>query len=132
MDRRLSGNPQLTARQEGGKRDLWSLGVVPALALGSAAGMVGIYWDIAWHIDFGRDTFFSPPHLLLYASMLTVLVVSLYGLLSDRRDSPYHLRQGALWLHPGVIVVAMGAALVLVAAPLDELWHRLFGPDATL
>jgi hypothetical protein len=114
------------------ERDLWSLGVVPALALGSLLGMIGIYWDIAWHIDFGRDTFFSPPHLLLYASMLSVLAVGVYGLLGDRRDSPYHLRLGPLRLHAGVLIVALGAALVLVSAPLDELWHRLFGPDATL
>jgi len=68
-------------------RDLWSLGVLPVLAAGALAGLLGIYWDIAWHIDIGRDTFFTPPHNFLYASMATVLVMSLYGLWRDRRET---------------------------------------------
>lgn len=114
------------------ERDLWSLGVLPVLALGSLAGLTGVYWDIAWHIDKGRDSFFSPPHNLIYAFMLIVLIVSLYGLVRDRRATPFHLRIRKTLLHPGLLIVAVGAMLVLFFAPADELWHRLFGPDATL
>lgn len=113
-------------------RDLWSLGVVPALALGSLLGVLGVYWDIAWHVDLGRDSFFSPPHLLVYSSLFSVLVMGLYALIRDRRSTPYHLPLGRWRLHPGALVVALGALVVLLSAPLDDLWHRLFGPDATL
>ncbi len=112
--------------------DLWSLGILPVLAIGSLAGLVGVYWDIAWHIDKGRDSFFSPPHNLIYAFMLIVLVMSLYGLLRDRRATAFHLQIGKLSLHPGLLIVAVGAMLVLFFAPADDLWHRVFGPDATL
>jgi hypothetical protein len=128
MDGRLAGfNPRTHAQT-----DLWSLGVIPTLALGSPLGLLGLYWDIAWHIDLGRDSFFSAPHLLLYASMLTVLVMGLYGLVRDRRTSPYHLTRGAWSLHPGALVVAIGALVLLISAPLDDLWHRLYGADITL
>jgi hypothetical protein len=113
-------------------RDLWSLGILPILALGSLAGLTGVYWDIAWHIDKGRDSFFSPPHNLIYAFMLIVLVMSLYGLIRDQRDTPFHLKVGKMKLHPGLLIVAVGAMLVLFFAPADDLWHRVFGPDATL
>lgn len=121
-----------TPRQTRRRRDLWSLGVLPVLALGALAGLLGIYWDIAWHIDIGRDTFFTLPHNFLYSSITVVLVVSLYGLLHDRRDTPFHLLWGNLRLHPGVLIVAVGAALELLFAPMDELWHQLFGIDVTL
>lgn len=114
------------------ERDLWSLGVLPLLALGSVAGWLGVYWDIAWHIDIGRDSFFSPPHIFIYAFMLIVLTTSLYGLLRDGRDTPFHLKVGRSRLHPGMLIVAVGAMLVLFFAPADDLWHRVFGPDATL
>jgi hypothetical protein len=114
------------------ERDLWSLGVLPILALGSVAGLLGVYWDIAWHIDKGRDSFFTPPHNFIYAFMLIVLTMSLYGLLRDQRDTPFHLKIRHIKLHPGVLIVAVGAMLVLFFAPADDLWHRMFGPDATL
>ena len=120
---------QTLVKQE---RDLWSLGVLPMLAVGSVAGWLGVYWDIAWHIDKGRDSFFSPPHNFIYAFMLIVLTMSLYGLLRDGRDTPFHLNVGRFNLHPGLLIVAVGAMLVLFFAPADELWHRVFGPDATL
>lgn len=113
-------------------RDLWSLGVLPILAGGALSGLLGVYWDIAWHIDIGRDTFFTLPHNFLYAGMAAVLFTSLYGLWRDRRDTPFHLGLGTLRLHLGVLMVAVGAALVLLFAPMDDLWHRLFGTDVTL
>lgn len=112
--------------------DLWSMGVLPILAAGALAGFLGLYWDISWHIDKGRDTFFTPPHDFVYGALLTVLVAAAYGLWRDRRDTPYHLRAGRYRLHLGVLIVAAGAALVLAFAPLDDLWHRMFGVDVTL
>ncbi|MDQ3826887.1 MAG: hypothetical protein M3325_14625, partial [Actinomycetota bacterium] len=40
-------------------------------ALGTA--VVGLYWDVAWHIDLGRDQqLFTPPH--------TMIVIGLAGI----------------------------------------------------
>src|SRR5262245_52360006 len=32
--------------------------------------LLGGFWDVAWHVEIGRDTFWSPPHLLLYLGVL--------------------------------------------------------------
>lgn len=114
------------------REDLWSLGVLPVLMAGAVSGIVGLYWDVAWHIDRGRDSFFTLPHNFLYSAIAVVLLTSVFALARDRRDTPLHLPVGRLRLHPGVLIVAVGAALELFFAPADELWHRLFGPDATL
>ncbi|MAZ52754.1 MAG: hypothetical protein CMO31_01905 [Trueperaceae bacterium] len=116
----------------GSTKDLWRLGILPIMAVGAFSGLFGIYWDISWHIDKGRDTFFSPPHNLIYLSMGIVLVVTLLGFFRDRQASRFHLRLGRAHLHPGLVITALGTLLVLVFAPADELWHRWFGTDLTL
>lgn len=43
-----------------------------AYALFAAATMVavGIIWDISWHMSIGRDTFWTPAHLLIQSGGL--------------------------------------------------------------
>ena len=72
-----------TEHQRAAGQDLWAVGVLPVLAVGSLAGFIGIYWDISWHIDKGRDTFFTPPHDFVYTNMAVVLAASLYGMWRD-------------------------------------------------
>ncbi len=113
-------------------RDLWSLGTLPVLAVGMVAALIGVYWDIAWHIDKGRDSFFTPPHNFIYGAILAVLFTSLYGLWRDHRLTPLHLRLGNYRFHAGTLIVSVAASVILLFAPLDELWHQLFGADVTL
>ena len=113
-------------------KDLWSLGVLPITVFGSLSGLLGVNWDIAWHIDKGRDTFFTPPHNFIYSCLLIVLVTSLWALLVDRRATSFHLQIAGFRLHAGVLIGTVSATLGLVFAPADELWHQFFGVDATL
>ena len=123
---------KLSETSEGRVLDLWNMGVLPAMALGALSGLIGTYWDIAWHIDKGRDSFFSPPHNFIYLSLGISLFVSLYALLGDRRETPLHLSIGRLNVHSGVLLMALSSMFVLLFAPADELWHRFFGADVTV
>ncbi len=98
-------------------RTLHSSAVLIA-AVGGAVALFGVYWDDAWHTDRGRDTFWSPPHLVLYAG---VAAATLTVLAAVRRPS------GTAQL----LAVAGGLA-VLASAPVDEAWHSAFGRDAVL
>ncbi len=119
---------------------LWPAGPVPVALLGVLLFVAGGYWDIAWHIDLGRDTFWSPPHLVLYSGLLLIALTPLWGLLQARHLrglDPRHLagptvRLAGLPLSPGLLISGLGALLALGAAPLDELWHQLFGLDVSL
>jgi hypothetical protein len=109
---------------------LWVL-----LAANLVAGW-GVQWDIQWHVRIGRDTFWIPPHVMTYAGV-TILVLASFGVLA--RDTFRHLLAGrapegterVLGL-PGFLLAACGIALTVLAAPIDDLWHRLFGIDVTL
>src|ERR1700712_2724415 len=37
-----------------------------ALLAGATSIAVGLLWDISWHMTIGRDTFWTPAHMLVY------------------------------------------------------------------
>src|SRR6184192_4123192 len=86
----------------------------------------GVQWDIQWHTLIGRDSFWIAPHLMTYAGVVAATtlspswrggdVVRVLGLTGTR----------------GFHLAAWGIALTVLAAPIDDLWHRLFGLDVTL
>src|ERR1700712_776205 len=39
---------------------------VYAVSLASLFIIIGLIWDISWHMTIGRDKFLSPPHILIY------------------------------------------------------------------
>jgi hypothetical protein len=95
----------------------------------------GVRWDIQWHVQIGRDSFWIAPHLLTYAGIgLTVLVS--FGVLAWetwRRDPELRgLTILGLRGTRGFHVAAWGIAITVLAAPIDDLWHRLFGLDVTV
>src|SRR5947209_14354475 len=39
---------------------------------------LGVYWDISWHITIGRDTFWTPAHLLIQFGAILAASSSAY------------------------------------------------------
>jgi hypothetical protein len=93
---------------------------------GGTLALAGVHWDDAWHTDRGRDSFFVPPHLLLYAGTLLVTVAVGWWWLQVRASG---VRP---WSVQPLRLAALGALATFGSAPLDELWHRWFGRDAVL
>jgi hypothetical protein len=95
----------------------------------------GVQWDIQWHVLIGRDTFWIAPHVMTYAGVSVVVLVSFGVLAWDtlRGGAPLpSLRLAGLIGTRGFHLAAWGIALTVLAAPIDDLWHRLFGIDVTL
>ncbi|MDE2992376.1 MAG: hypothetical protein OXU67_00680 [Chloroflexota bacterium] len=111
------------------------------IVAGSAVFLLGGYWDVSWHIIVGRDTFWSPPHLVLYAGIIAILaacgsaVAQAAAAARGRGPAlpgplvplPFGLR-----LPPGILVTLVGAGMSLASAPIDDTWHRLYGLDVTV
>jgi hypothetical protein len=111
--------------------------VVPVL-LASASLLVavlGMYWDVGYHIDHGRDEgVLTAPHLLIVAGLQGIVVAALlHGFMpgpaarNERTIAALGLR-----LSPGGIVMIVCGAIALLGFPLDAAWHALFGEDVTL
>jgi hypothetical protein len=109
-----------------------------ALLGGKLLGAWGLTWDIQWHLLIGRDTFWIAPHLMMYGGVTAALLVAVGLLALDSVAAARGARpRGAVTIlgltsTRGVHLTAWGIALVIVAAPIDDLWHRLFGLDVTL
>ena len=51
-----------------------------ALAVTSAS--IGGQWDVAWHRSIGRDTFWTPAHMAIYACGVIAGIVGMYLVLT--------------------------------------------------
>ncbi|GAA3662047.1 hypothetical protein GCM10022267_55340 [Lentzea roselyniae] len=122
-------------------------GLVPASLVlgGTLLSLVGLTWDIQWHSDVGPDTFFTMPHLFLYAgsalSGLASLVVVLMTTADAKRDRTVDPIVGGravgvfgrTFAAPvGYLISGTGAALFLVYGLWDQWWHGLYGFDAVI
>ena len=107
------------------------------IVAGKLVGGWGVQWDILWHIRIGRDSFWIAPHVMTYAGVAIVVVLS-FGILAwdtwrcGRRLPADEITVMGMTSTPGFHLAAWGIALTVLAAPLDDAWHRLFGIDVTL
>ncbi len=97
----------------------------------------GMYWDISIHLDNGRDPgpLANPAHYFILAGLFGVLCsgVIAIALTSEDRPSASAVRLPNRWWAPlGAIVICACGAVSLIAFPLDDIWHRIFGQDVTL
>lgn len=114
----------------------WALwGLLGAKVLGGW----GLGWDIRWHLVIGRDSFWIAPHVMTYSAVaaaailsLGVLVVETWAARRGVRAPGERVTVAGLVGSRGFHLAWWGIALTIVAAPFDDLWHRLFGIDVTL
>jgi len=109
---------------------LWALLVAKVLA------SWGVQWDIQWHTIIGRDSFWIAPHVMTYSGVTLTVLLS-FGVLAWTTLRPAAaagdvVRVLGLTSTRGFHLAAWGIALTVLAAPIDDLWHRLFGIDVTL
>ena len=122
-------------------------GLVPASVVfgGALLSLVGLTWDIQWHSDVGPDTFFTMPHLFLYAGSAVSGLASLVVVLLTTANAKRHKDIdpivggravgvfGRTFAAPvGYLISGTGAALFLVYGLWDQWWHGLYGFDAVI
>ena len=108
-----------------------------SVIIAATAVVVGVIWDISWHMTIGRDTFWTPAHLAIYfgglvggvASGLVVLQTT-FGRTTAWKDSSVRLWgfRGPL----GAWVSIWGAFAMLTSAPFDDWWHNAYGLDVKI
>ena len=99
--------------------------------------MAGLYWDISWHETIGRDTFWTPAHLLIQFAALLTAVSSSYLIFSTTFGGNTAAKQASVnvlgFRGPlGAFICAWGGAAMLTSAPFDNWWHEAYGLDVKI
>jgi len=113
--------------------------------LSSASVAIGVHWDIAWHRSIGRDTFWSPPHIMIYAAAVLAALASGSQILgatfargpggaagAGESDSPATVRVLGFRGPLGAFITAWGGITMLTSAPFDDWWHNAYGLDVKI
>lgn len=136
-----SGRTQFLRRQgELGERQTGLPGwvAVPLTVIGVSliVAVFGMYWDIATHIDSGRDEgpFANASHYFILVGLFGVFAAGLLAFfMADERVSASGVEIPGAWRVPlGGALILLCSIISLSAFPLDDLWHRIFGQDVTL
>src|SRR2546421_721745 len=103
---------------------------------------LGLAWDRNWHDTIGRDSFWIPPHIMMYTGIGAAGLIALTVVLADTLryykrapgvDDSSTMPIFRIFHAPmGFIILGFGALIDLVAAPFDNWWHSLYGIDVTL
>ena len=110
---------------------------IPAVLIAATCAVIGVTWDISWHRGIGRDTFWTPAHMVIYASGtiagLTcgwlVLKTTFAGTAEERAASVgFWGFRGPL----GAWVAIWGSFAMVASAPFDNWWHDAYGLDVKI
>ncbi|MFY9587652.1 MAG: hypothetical protein WAT66_09375, partial [Actinomycetota bacterium] len=101
---------------------------------GLTIAALGFYWDVAWHIDLGRDKeLFTPPHTLILLGLGAILLAGAIAIaLASASRIETRLRFKFLrvpWSALALVFIGGGAVM---GFPLDDMWHRAYGIDVTM
>ena len=109
-----------------------------AVSLASVFIIIGLIWDISWHMTIGRDKFLSPPHLLIYlGAVFGGLFSGIQVLWNSFRTSAKTKKKlvniwGIFYSSLGALFCIWGAVAMLTSAPFDDWWHNTYGLDIVI
>ncbi len=100
----------------------------------TVSAMLGGTWDISWHKTIGRDTFWTPAHMLIYLCGVLTGVSCGWLILETTFQKGSPLRQASVTLWGfraplGAFICAWGGIAMLASAPFDDWWHNAYGLD---
>ena len=108
-----------------------------AILAAATCVVVGIIWDISWHMTIGRDGLLSPPHVSSYlGGAITGLTCGWLVLKTTfRGTAEERARSVGVWGFRapfGAWVCIWGAFAMLTSAPFDDWWHNAYGLDVQI
>jgi len=94
--------------------------------IGALLQIGGGHWDVTWHALEEPETFFTPPHSIIYTGMLLSLSMGILAL-AFRVRHKFETRF-VKFLHYALI----GSSLQVFSGGFDLWWHSNFGFDGLL
>jgi len=111
--------------------------LVWANVIASVCIVTGLYWDISWHETIGRDSFWTPAHLLiqfgaLLAALGSAVVIMRTTFSSDPAARANTVNVLGFRAPLGAFIAAWGGGAMLTSAPFDNWWHEAYGLDVKI
>ncbi len=107
------------------------------MVAGVVCGMIGGPLDISWHMSIGRDTFWTPAHLMIQMTGVLVGIACAYTILTATfgRDARTQDASVKIWGFRGPLgtfIAVWGCIAMLTSAPFDNWWHNAYGLDVKI
>ncbi|HEX2053504.1 MAG TPA: hypothetical protein VHJ78_07260 [Actinomycetota bacterium] len=95
---------------------------------------MGLYWDVAWHVDLGRDELLlNPSHTMILLGlgglMYAAAIATTFATLDGANVGLRYKKLVIPWSALALFALGLGG---IASFPFDELWHRAYGIDVTL
>ena len=108
-----------------------------AVVVAATLVVVGLLWDISWHMSIGRDTFWTPAHLVIQGGgLIAGLGSGILALrLTFRATAAERASAVSFWGFRapfGAWVCVLGCGAMLTSAPFDDWWHNAYGLDVRI
>jgi hypothetical protein len=100
-------------------------------------GAIGGVWDISWHKSIGRDSFWTPAHVLIYLNGVLAGIACGYLILATTFGKNSQLRDASISMWGfrgplGAFICAWGGVAMITSAPFDNWWHEAYGLDVKI
>src|SRR5882757_3164387 len=95
---------------------------------------IGGAWVVSWHRSIGRDTFWTPAHMAIYACGVLAGIICSWlivkaTVLRDPELSAASVNVFGLRAPLGIFLAGWVCVAVLTSAPFDNWWHDAYGLD---
>jgi hypothetical protein len=105
--------------------------------LAVTSSTIGGVWDVSWHRTIGRDTFWTPAHMMIYLCGVLAGVVGMFLVYECTFGRDAELRASSVSVFGlraplGVFLAGWGGLAMLTSAPFDNWWHNAYGLDVKI
>jgi hypothetical protein len=105
--------------------------------LAITSSSIGGAWDVSWHRSIGRDTFWTPAHMAIYACGVLAGIICAWLIARGTFGHDDKLKAASVSVFGlraplGVFLAGWGCVAVLTSAPFDNWWHNAYGLDVKI
>jgi hypothetical protein len=98
---------------------------------------IGAHWDVSWHRSIGRDSFWTPAHMAIYACGVLAAISCGFLVLYTTFRRPAALVASSVEVFGfraplGAFIASWGGIAMLTSAPFDNWWHNAYGLDVKI
>ena len=98
---------------------------------------IGAHWDVSWHRSIGRDSFWTPAHMAIYACGVLAAISCGYLVLFTTFRKPAGMVAASVEIFGfraplGAFIASWGGIAMLTSAPFDNWWHNAYGLDVKI